>query len=349
LSKMKLKDEPAIKKLAKDLKLGKVRNAEEAIREFCVQQIETLIKTFGEIKDLSTFLEIVSSSLGIRFEEVNNDSDIQRISESYVVNEPIFADLYRQLDSQTDAILIRLSNRGKWQPKYIAIIDCRNKRWRAFFSKWHEVAHVLTTPAQTSFQFRRTPALKKDPEEIIVDRIAGDLAFYSPLFLPELLARVKSEKRVTFEIIEDLRQTICPEASKEATIRASVSRSPFPQLLIIAEYGLKKDEERRLSSSQIDLFPRETTLFEPKLRAVMVTANKAALTAGLWIYQNMEVPQESVIFEALGDWSSTPATYIKIENLNWWSHSRGRLDDMDILVEAKKIGDRVFALVSIPN
>lgn len=341
---MKLKDDPAIHRLAKKLGLGSPRNPEQAIREFCILEVQKLIKTLGRIDGLDKFLEVVSSGLGIKFEEVHNDVDLERISRKYLERGEInFADLQRQLDDNTDAILATFNNRKSWEHRYIAVIDCRGfKKIRAFFSKWHEVAHVLTSPAQAELQFRRTPAIKKDPEEAIVDRVAGDLAFYSPLFLPELYFLVGEKHRLTFDIIEQLRKKVCKDASREATIRAAVARCPHPQLLVIADYGIKKKQERDLMQANLPIWEMP---IEPKLRAIEVIGNEAASEKGLWIYRNMEVPRESVIQDAILD-ESALVVYRRVENLEWWTHSRGHLNAMDIFVEAKRTGNRVFALIS---
>ena len=345
---MKLRDNPAIKRMARELGLGKPRNAEAAIREHCVQEAQKIVKKLGKIAGLDQFLNIVSSGLGIKFEEIHSDLDLKTISRKYVERGEIaFADLHRQLDEKTDAILAKLNNRHSWEHKYVAVIDCRGfKKLRAYFSKWHEVGHVLTMSQQTEFQFRRTPAEKKDPEEAIVDRVAGDLAFYSPLFLPELLFIVGDENRLTFEMIERLRKTVCKEASREATIRAAVSRCPHSQLFIIADYGLKKKEERDLRQTTLS-FEDEVSI-QPKLRAVAVIGSTAASETGLWIHGNMEVPHESVIYKAYEN-SSVSEVHTSVENLGWWKHSKGQLAETEIRVEAKRIGNRVFALITRNN
>ena len=341
-----LKDSEVIKKIARELGLKRFKDPEKAIREFCVRKVEKIIAPFTEIKNLDALLEIVSSGLGIRFEEVNDDGDISDLAETYAPQgELIFADLARHLDEMTDAVLISLKKTRMW--KYVAVIDCRGfKKTRAYFSKWHEVAHVLTESPQPAL-FRRTPKDSKAPEETLADRIAGDFAFYTPLFLPELLARTKLTKRLTFDIIEELRKAVCPAASREATIRGAISRAPFPQVLVIADYALKKEEERTVSSlQQMDLFPENGIPFEPKLRAVQVVSNLPAKQSGLQIHRNMEIPEKSVITDAYWNVSCGPGTHENSENLNWWKHSRGALPNADIEVEAMRIGKRVFALIS---
>jgi hypothetical protein len=344
---MKLKDTPTIKKMAKELGLTRVINAEEAIREYCVRKVEKIIEPLGRPNDLNQLLAIVSSSLRLKFEEVDTDYALFEISQQYVgKGEIIFGDLHQQMDEKTDAVLIELNHVQPWEAKYIAVIDCRgHKAWRAYFSKWHEVSHVLTQPSQISFKFRRTPTKKKEPEEQITDKVAGDLAFYSPLFLPELLARVQKKKRLTFNVVEELRTAICPVASREATIRGAVSRTPFPQLFVVVDYGFKKDEQRIINTTQMDMFTDKETPFLPKLRAVEVIPNNPATKVGLRIHTNMEVPEESIITEAYHNPNIGHQAYSALENLNWWKHSRGTLETMPIYVEATKIGKRVFALI----
>jgi hypothetical protein len=345
--KTKLKDTPEVKKMAKELGLTRRGNVEEAIREYCVRKVEKIIEPLGRPNGLNQLLAIVSSGLRMKFEEVNTDYDLVEISRKYLSKgELIFGDLHRQLDEKTDAVLIELNSVHPWEPRYVAVIDCRgHKAWRAYFSKWHEVSHVLTQPSQKSFKYRRTPTKKKEPEEQLTDRVAGDLAFYSPLFLPELLARIQKDKRLTFGVIEELRMTVCSEASHEATIRGAVSRTPFPQLFVVADYGFKKNEERRINATQMDLFEDNEIPFLPKLRAVEVIGNIPAQKAGLWIHPNMEVPEESIVTDAYHDPNPARQIYSAVEKLNWWKHSRGALKTMPIYVEATKVGNRVFTLI----
>jgi len=342
---MNLKDEPVVKQIAKELGLGRYRNAEQAIREYCIKKVEQLLKLFEHVDDLSKFLDVISSGLGVRFEQIYDDNDLDVLIRKYASSgELAFANLPNQLDNKTDAVLIRLLRQKEW--KFVAVIDCRgNKKYKAYFSKWHEIAHVLTMSPQTEIQFRRTPTIKKDPEEQMVDRVAGDLAFYSPLFMPELLTRAKIDKRLSFDNIEDLRKKVCPDSSREATIRAAVYRSPFPQLLIIASYALKKQDERLINADQENLFRNDhDVLSSLKLRAVEATGNENAKKVGLWIHRNMEIPNDSIITKVF---NTAPANVsaIQIEDLDWWKHSRGQLDSMPIQVEAMKIGRRVFALI----
>jgi hypothetical protein len=66
--------------------------------------------------------------------------------------------------------------------KYVVVIDCQKDRshW-GLFSKWHEIAHLLLDEhqAQHIFVFRKGPEYRRDPKEILADRVAE--TFYKPI------------------------------------------------------------------------------------------------------------------------------------------------------------------------
>jgi hypothetical protein len=348
---MRLQDSPIVVKIANDLGLKRFPDAESAIRNYCQRRIKGIVYDFGgigQIKDLSQLLMVVSSYLQVKFEEIYDDNDLTVITQKYInKGELIFCNLHRELDNETDGILIRLNYAKPWEPKYVAVINCRGNRfWRAYFSKWHEVSHLLILPpSQMEFQFRRTPKFKKSPEEQIVDRVAGDLAFYEKIFFPALAAEIMLNNKLTFSSIERIRSNICIDASREATIRAAVRQVPAPQLFIIAGLGLKKSEETLMVSQQRN-FADKNTMIQPKLRALEVILSKEAENSNFRIHKNMRIPHDSVIFKIYEDMEDSCEACFGHENLSWWEHSKGCLDDAKIFVEAKKSGDKVFALVS---
>lgn len=345
---MKLKDSPIVIKIANDLGLKRKQNAERAIRNYCLRKVKGIVSAFGEITDLNQLLNVVSSHLQMKFEEIHDDEDLSLITQKYLKRgELIFSNLHRELDDETDGILIRLNQAKAWEPKYVAVINCRgNKIYRAYFSKRHEVGHLLTTPpTQMTFQFRRTPVFKKAPEEQIVDRVAGDFAFYEKIFSPALERETAQDNRLTFSAVERLRMTVCEGASRESTLRAAIRQVPAPQILVIAGLGYKKSEERLVNSRQMGLFANKDLKIEPKLRALEVMPSKVATDTGLRIHKNMRVPEKSIIFKAHEELTNLGQTYTECENLSWWEHSKGRLKNTAIYVEAKKSGDKAFALV----
>ncbi len=86
----------------------------------------------------------------------------------------------------------------------MSIIDCRGeKSWRNYFSKWHELAHLLTLTPQTRFKFCRTHCVaeQKDPEEAAMDVIAGAVGF-----LPDLI-REHASGDISFDKVFQLRRS----------------------------------------------------------------------------------------------------------------------------------------------
>ena len=82
----------------------------------------------------------------------------------------------------------------------------------------------------------------------------------------------------------------------------------------------------------------------PELRAVRAVVNEAAQAEKFVIPQNMRVPELPVIrslFEANGERDAANR-----ENLSIWSDSKGkRLEERAVAVEARKVADRVIAIV----
>lgn len=343
-----LKNSPIAIKIAKNLGIERLPNAEMAIRNHCLKRVMRIVNAFGKIKDLNQLLEVVRSHLKMKFEEVHDEEDLKRIARNYLEKkELIFSQLSKELDEETDGLLVRLKHAKEWEPKYIAVINCQgNKIFRAYFTKWHEVAHILTTPpTQITFQFRRTPSFKKGEEEQIVDRIAGDLAFYEEIFFPALAQEIVQDGRLTFSAVENLRRTICDGASRESTLRGSIRQVPVPQLLVIAGLGYKKDEERLLNSGQLDLSSDRQQKIKPKLRALEVSGTPKAKDIDFRIHRNMRVPEKSIIYKIFENPELFEETTTEYENLSWWEYTGGRLKKTEIIVEARKSGDYVFALI----
>jgi hypothetical protein len=97
-------------------------------------------------------------------------------------------------------------------------------------------------------------------------------------------------------------------------------------------------------SSIEDSFPLVAFKEPPaELRAVRVVANEAAQEEKFVIPQNMQVPESSVIrtlFEADGERDAAGQ-----EDLSWWESKGKRLERRAVAVEARKVADRVIAIV----
>lgn len=318
----------------------------ESILEYCRSKVRKLLKGAPPIRSIDDLERFICEKLHITIIEVHSEGDIDKVIEKYArqEKEPAFSWIRQELTNETFATLLQLKRRaGETHFRYVAVIDCRgNKSARRFFSKWHEIAHVLTTVSQLQMPLHRS-TVKKDPTEKMLDLIAGEIGFYSPLFSPILEKECASQKGLTFSAAENVRRAFCEIASMEATMNACAARLPQPIILLQAKMGYKKAEQRAMESGQDELFPAEKPVAH--LRIASVVPNAAARHQGLMIPMNMKVPIACVIMKAFqteGDFQSICAG----ENLNWWRSSDGKaLRHTPVRVEAIKVGDRVWAIM----
>jgi hypothetical protein len=166
-----------------------------------------------------------------------------------------------------------------------------------------------------------------------MDVIAGEIGF-----LPELV-RPHAIGQISFERISELRDRLCPEASQQASLIGFVKAWPMPCVLVEARLGLRDHERRGLSQNSFDFHEPPT----PALRAVHVTPNTAAESAGILIPRNMRIPERSVIAKVLAD---GVASLEADEDLGWWESSNGRrLDSRLLTVKARRRWEAVEALI----
>ena len=99
-----------------------------------------------------------------------------------------------------------------------------------------------------------------------------------------------------------------------------------------------------MNSAQSEFFPVEKP--EQQLR-VSSFSNEAARAIGLTIPHNMRVPKGSIISEVYESSAEFDSRFAD-ENLNWWRSSKGGpLRHANIRVEAMKVMDRVWAIVTL--
>jgi hypothetical protein len=338
--------DPKIISLANTLGIES-ENPVEGIREFCVDRVRQLVRSKRVPDDIGELQKIVCEKLNLTVHEIWSDRGLEEIISSYVnEGEPVFAFLKDDLNSGTYGVLIRLNKRKGSRFYWAAIVDCRGeKERRRFFTVWHEIVHCLTAADQYELPFHRTKISRDliDPIERLTDIAAGDLAFFDPLFRPILSKQMDVEGRVTFTGVEKVREQYCAHASFESTLNACVSRSDSPTLLIKASLAFKNAERDVMSSRQGQLFPVAPPI--PRLRVVSTIANGAARSAALQIHRHMRVPTSSIISTVFFDsalWRGSAT-----ENLHdWTSSDGGALFSVQVTVEARKIGDQVFAVVS---
>lgn len=111
---------------------------------------------------------------------------------------------------------------------------------------------------------------------------------------------------------------------------------------IEATLRYKADEQRQLRSKQQSLFEIDQPV--AKLRVCMVVPNASAKSRQMYVTKNMRVPESSVIHTAFS--SESEDAECGHENLSSWEHSSGtQLEDIDVYIEAKRVADRVVAII----
>lgn len=333
----KLKRSPRIWKLAADLGLKPKADALTDIVGFCKRRVRSFLAEFpcGTLSDLLTF---AAAKLDTYFIEIRTEEELRAVKQQFLdLGEIEFANLEDQLGPDVYAITFRRIAPRSDDRQFVSVIDCRGqKAWRSYFSKWHELAHLLTLTPQMRLKFCRTNCVagQKDPEEAAMDVIAGAVGF-----LPDLV-RQHAKGNISFEKIQELRAKLCPEASVQASLIGFTQSWPTPSLLLQADMAFRKQEKADAAQQSFGFKERP----EPALRAVNITSNDAARELGLEVFRNMRAPKESVIHKVFSD---VAASLKAVEDLGWWEASDGTsLPDRRVVVEARRFGADVFALIT---
>ena len=165
----------------------------------------------------------------------------------------------------------------------------------------------------------------------MVDSIAGEMSFYPDLIKPHL------DGPISFDTIEQVRQSLCPEASIYSAVLNLSKLWPTPCVWLEARLAAKKSEEIGQESFAFREPPEKT------LRAVYTAANESARERGLNIIPRFRVPKSSVISHIFEHGLSFGEAS---EDLAWWGSSSGtRLSPCRVGVQAKRIGEGIHALI----
>ena len=332
----KLDSKPQIWKLAVDLGLGSTSRPVSEILNHVKRRVRNVAQKFSS-STLNDLLAATAEEVRTMFKEIHSDEDLENLQSTYfALGETGFANLHSELDSQGYAITLKRINPAKWDRAYVSVIDCRgDKAFRAYFSKWHELAHLLTLTQQTRLIFRRTHAnALVDAEEGLMDVIAGEVGFLAD-FIPS-----HGFGDISFEMIESVRRQVSPDASYQAASIGIVRALPRPCILLEARLALKKSEER--NKAQLRLAIPVHSEPTPSLRVAHATTNQPARDIGIYLPRNWKVPAKSVIAAVFETGGSARAR----ENLSWWRTSSGtQLPNCPVRVEARRVGDSVIALL----
>lgn len=284
------------------------------------------IKSFSQCQKPAELLQILANSLSTVIVEIRSGHELKEVMARYA-NEPMVQMLPDELTSNVFGITIRRQNKKPWEPTFLSIIDCRGeKAARANHTKWHELGHLFILTDQTRISFQRSfcHGNKKDPEEQIVDVIAGHFEYWPPFFAKHCCGPV------SFGKIERIRQELCSEASKASAFIGLVKAWDSPCLFVEAELRYKKGESPVYGDA-------------PSLRVVRSTANDAALRRGIYTPLQWRVPENSIIKAVyVGVIQREPV----IEDLGAWETTEGsRLASIPVYVECRSYGDGVQALI----
>lgn len=307
---------------------------------YCRRLVDRWVRDFGP-RSLGELLSTAAAKIGVIIEQVHEDWDLPEITQRYLADgEGSFARIGSELDQRTFALAIRL-RRPRNGCTHVAVIDCRGSKYaRRWFSIWHEIVHLMLNP-QLELDFRRTTAESKDPVEAMIDKIAGELAFYPPMYDSPLL----SSGHPSLSDLENHRKLLSPEASREASYATAVSRLAHPALFLVAGLALKASEQRALESRRPPAVPPT-----PKLRVLRTAGSENAKPAGLFVPHNHRVPPSSIIYRLFHEEIATSPDGIcqEIENLDRWKDSTGRsLPSLPVVVEATRNGAQVvFAIIT---
>ncbi len=330
---------------AKRLGLRAQGDIEKSIIDHALTTVRGWMAAHGRPSDLSDLLQKIAVSFSIEIFEIHDDNDLEVLFRRIPpTREPALARLSAELDDSTDAVIMQRQNREPWEMPYLAVINCRG--WhhsRRYFSKWHEVIHLLLDGRQLRFAFRRRTSKRKHPEEVLVDKIAGVLAFHPDLFEPVLASEIDAAGGLTFAVVEHVRAKIAPDASRESTLYACLRSCPEPVCFVKAQLGFKLAEQRQLDDLLSGL--PDTSVPQPKLRIQTTSASPAALRSGIRFHENMQVPDASLVSVAYAE----PGRRVEgEEDLDiWQTSSDGPIATGRIHVEAVRRGDEVWALLHL--
>lgn len=337
---------PQILGLVRSLGLASSREATRAIVAFCRDRVANWARESGPVNSIRQLEALACARLNLVFEEFRSEADLRGIVDKYVaLGDVVFASLPALFDPDTFATLICRREAGAGRARrYVAVIDCRGRKaCRSFFSRWHEIAHLLTLGGRGMDQPLHRSTCKLSPVERLMDMIAGEIAFSDFLFLPVLRTELGGLRTLTFEGAERVRQRFEPEASFQATLIACLKRLEVPALYLEAGLGLTRAEEE-----QFDREPVPARRPAPKLRILKAVQNEPARSRSFYVPPNLQVPDSSILSgvffgaQALGQGGELAVT----EALEDWKHSNGKaLGTGRITVRARANEEQVLALL----
>ncbi|MEQ8330416.1 MAG: hypothetical protein RH859_08155 [Longimicrobiales bacterium] len=340
--------DPKLRELARQLGLDSRGDCVTRLREHALSQVIGPVEALG-VNSSQTLLDVVAGLQSVKVLFIEADEDIPRLGEEYERDWPELVGQLRHefLDRDTMGLVVAHPNPLAEAHRYLAFIDSRGDRAvRAYFTAWHEIAHLLLQPSQLSFSgFRRVTTnllTAKDPLEALVDQVAGELAFFGPLVRPTLDDELRRTGRLTMNGIERVRTAVTPKASLSSCVHALTRMVESPTAFLVAGMKLKPSEARAMSSGQL-------TLIDParpveRLRVISAFPNAAAKDAGFAIFPHMRVPPDSKVTRVFRGESDEEG--VAAEDQKMWESGGRYLDPLSLRVEGRRLGDVVYALMN---
>jgi hypothetical protein len=279
-----------------------------------------------EITSPADVPRLAADRLRVSVLEVESDEDLRLRTREYCKRgELAFLEIQEELNGDVEAAIFRLKAPRPGERHLVAVVDARGERGAArFFGSCHEVAHPFLEP-QLSFNFRRREG-SADPLERAVDMIAGEIAFFEPLARPILAAHAGSN--LTYDSVERFWADAGPTSSRTAAFVAAVRMWNEPALLVTATCRCA----RHGNDGGI-----------PALRVERAIGNGPARDSGLFI-PKFRVPPTSPMHRAFHD--PQRRVFEDSDDLGMWRSSGGKvLSPRPVRVGARRIGDRVFAIM----
>jgi hypothetical protein len=321
-------------------------NPIDGILDYCRRRIDGWVVEAGGVTDIEALESLVTQRLQMVFEEIRNDEDFDRLTEVYArgKKDPVFATMQHRFDDSHNptygSLIQRRNVTEDASDRFVAVIDCRgSKLARRFFTRWHEIAHRLTTHADMLEPVYRS---EHDPIEKLMDQIAGHVGYYEPIFGPAYQRASEGNPLLTFSTVETIISGSFPTASFQATLFACTRRVMTPVVYLEAAIAHKKAVKQRIENKTLKLFAGD----EPppgELRVVKVVANDAARHERFFIPEKMRVPVDSVIHRLFEAEPMTDGN--GQEDLSQWESQGKSLEGRAVVVEARKVPDRVIAIV----
>ena len=285
-------------------------------------------------RTLPELLDATAQEVSTRFEIVETDDELTRLVATNVARgETGFAQLPNDF-KDSYGVTLRLLKRREWEPERVSVIDCRgSKKYKSYYTKWHELAHLLTLTQQEQLKFRRTHAQRQAADEALMELVAGHFGYWSEILQPHLTGEL------TFEALTRIRSEQCPEASWQSFVHAAIDRWTEPAAYLKAAMGLKRAEERQRNQAAMWLMPAAG-----KLRLADVVVNGPARTRGAELFPNMRVPEQSILHRIYAREQDIGSAN---ECLSMWESSdRGALRECAVVVKGRRAYEAVEGLIT---